>query len=153
MSQFPEQIYKISTTSASTTWRERHGRYNLVGTRCKDCGALSFPRRNNCSYCHSRNMEEYEMPHTGKVFEISVVENPGGGMMGWGELGVRATVIVELDNGVKVFAEIVDIEDPFSIQQGTRVKMVLRKLRRSSNSDWMYGYKFILDEDDGQEEI
>lgn len=147
MSQFPEQVYKTTITSATTTYRERLARYNLYGTRCRDCGALSYPRRSNCSRCHSRNMESIEMPHTGKVFEVSIVENPGGGMMGWGELGIRATVLVELSNGVKVFAEIVDEENPLLLKPGTPVKMVLRKLRRASNSDWSYGYKFIVDRD------
>jgi len=144
VSQYPEQIYRHTTASTLRHWRERHGRYRLVGTKCKDCGELHFPRRVVCPNCNQRNLEPYEHPHTGEIVTCYISDNPWGALLGLGEQVPRIPAIVKLDNGVHVFTEIIDFEDPQDIKAGMRVQMVLRKLRRESNSNWLYGYKFIL---------
>ena len=80
MSQYPEQIYRHTTASALRNWRERHGRYRLVGTKCKDCGELHFPRRVVCPNCNQRNLEPYEHPHTGEIITCYISDNPWGAL-------------------------------------------------------------------------
>lgn len=147
MSEFSgEQIYRNATYSSIRTWQERKGRLRLVGSRCKDCGQLWFPRRGKgvCGKCNSRNLEDYECSHTGRILYHwcnAFFLTPTG----YGEWGMnkRVSALIELDDGVHIFSEIVEAE-PEEIQDGMRVEMVVRKHRRESNGNWFYAYKFVL---------
>lgn len=141
--EFPEQIYRHTTASAVRSWRERRGRYLLEGTRCKDCGALHFPRRTVCSTCNKRNLEAYQHPTTGTIEIANVQWSSAGVHFGYGENIPRVSTVIRLDNGVTILAEVTDT-DYDKIVVGARVEMVLKKLRRESNSSWMYGYKFVV---------
>jgi uncharacterized OB-fold protein len=141
MSQFPEQVYRHHTSSATKGWRERFGRYRLAGTKCKKCGEVHFPRRTVCPYCHNRDLEYYENPTTGKIEWCEVSYSPAGIHFGYGENIPRTPAVIQLDNGIKVLGEICDSEDN-EIIPGARVEMTIKKIRRESNSSWQYGYKF-----------
>ena len=141
--EFPEQIYRHTTASATRSWRERRGRYLLEGTRCKECGATHFPRRTVCASCNSRDLEPCRHPKTGKITAANICWTATGVHFGYGENIPRITAFIQLDDGVSVFAEVT--ETPLEkIVSGAKVKMVLRKLHRESNSSWMYGYKFVV---------
>ncbi|HUT70314.1 MAG TPA: Zn-ribbon domain-containing OB-fold protein [Desulfatiglandales bacterium] len=43
----------------------------VMGTKCKDCGALYFPPRSDCSKCLDSNMEWFEVSGTGKLLSFS----------------------------------------------------------------------------------
>jgi uncharacterized OB-fold protein len=43
----------------------------VMGTKCKDCGALYFPPRSDCSKCLDSNMEWFEVSGTGKLMSYS----------------------------------------------------------------------------------
>ncbi len=149
--QFPEQIYRHATYSSVRAWRERLGRYRLVGSKCTSCGQLWFPRRSVCAKCSSRDLESYECSHEGEV--VCHWENIAKGAvpMGYGEQRPRIPTVVKLTDGVHVFTEIIETS-PEEVYDGMAVKMVLRKQKRESNSNWTYGYKFIPVSTAGQAE-
>ena len=141
--QFTEQIYRHTTASVTRAWRERRGRYLLEGTRCKNCGELHFPRRTVCANCNSRDLEPCIHPGTGTIKAVNVCWTATGVHIGYGENIPRISTFITLDDGVTVMAEVT--ETPLEkIVSGARVKMVLRKLHRESNSNWLYGYKFVV---------
>jgi uncharacterized OB-fold protein len=143
--EFPEQIYRHTTASATRAWRERRGRYLLEGTRCKQCGELHFPRRTVCNACNSRDLEPIKHPPKGTIVMANVCWTAAGVHFGYGENIPRVSTVIRLDDGVTVLAEVT--ETPYErIVPGARVGMVLRKLRRESNSSWMYGYKFVVED-------
>jgi uncharacterized protein len=43
----------------------------LTTTKCKDCGAVSFPPRVICPECYSENLEYIDLPKKGKVIVFS----------------------------------------------------------------------------------
>jgi hypothetical protein len=141
-----EQIYKNAVYTPFRTWQERKGRLRLMGSKCKDCGQLWFPRRGAgvCGKCNSRNIEDYQCSSTGKIIYHCVFAFFFT-LTGYGEYGAntRVSVLIELDDGVRIFSEIVDSK-PELIQDGMRVEMVLRKHRRETNGNWFYAYKFVL---------
>jgi uncharacterized OB-fold protein len=140
MSQFAEPIYRHATYSSLRSWRERHGRYRLVGSRCTACKAASFPRRSACAVCQSRELEPYECARTGTV--VVVWEQVGlVRLLGYSDLPPRFIAIVKLDDGTHIETELVDIAGE-QAEAGLRVCLVLRKLRRESNGNWLYGFKF-----------
>lgn len=143
MPGFNDQIYRHATYSSVKAWRERRGRYRLTGSACRACGEKAFPRRVSCLKCNGRDLEPYECTPTGTV----VVVWPQVGLvrlLGYADLPPRFVGIVRLDDGVHVETEIVDVSQERIDEQGVglRVGLVLRKLRRESNGNWCYGYKF-----------
>ena len=126
-------------------WRERLGRYRLKGSKCKSCGQLWFPARHGvCGKCNSQDLEDYECAHEGAVVDYVIKDNPFTDLSGehlYGK-GRRVVATVKLDDGVMIYTDIDDCK-PEDIKTGTRVRMVVRKWMRESNSNWQYGYKFV----------
>ena len=145
MSQYPEQIYRMSTSSTLKNWREQGGKMRLEGSQCPECGAYYFPRRSICPKCHSRHMEPYQLPETGKIVEM-LYRPANTVMMGLGEDLPQISIMVEMDDGLHIVGNLCDCSNPMALSQGTKVRMVLRKSRRESSSNWVYAYKFVVDE-------
>jgi uncharacterized OB-fold protein len=144
-SEFPEIIPKLESYSCLKTWRERLGRYRIMGSRCKKCGEIWFPSRKGlmCPVCYNREMDDHECAHAGEITEHNA-EVMGYPAMGYGELAPRNIVMIKLDDGVHILSEVVDASAE-ECKTGTRVKMVLRKHRREDSGNWLYGYKFVLE--------
>ena len=43
----------------------------VMGSKCKDCAAIFFPPRSDCSKCMQSNMEWFEVTGTGKLLSFS----------------------------------------------------------------------------------
>jgi len=157
-------IYRQGVYHPAKSWRERHGRYRLLGSRCPACGALFFPRCQCCSRCGRTPLAAYECTPTGRVvagWSPAEITTPSG----FGDHMPRYVALVRLDDGVHVKGEVVDIDEDqlqpalegFDLKkprEGLRVMAVLRRLRRESNGSWLYGFKFTpcRDGEDGQGE-
>ena len=140
MSDFKEPIYRSATFSSVRNWRERLGRYRLVGSQCGNCEATFFPRRPACLRCNGRNMKPYQCSDTGTV--VVVWPQPGiTRLSGYEDLPPRFVGMVKLDDGIHIETEIVGVT-PEQAKPELRVRLVLRKLRRETNGNETYGYKF-----------
>lgn len=143
---FPEPLYRHGVLRTTKMWRHRQERYRLVGSRCKNCGQLWWPGRHGrvCGKCNSRNLEEYEFSHEGELF-IHHMETehfpiqPLHGFEVYGDTRILAMVKLPKEEIYIGPTEIVDCT-PEEVRDGMKVKMVLRKLRREPNGNWMYGY-------------
>lgn len=140
MTDFRDPIYRHATYGSVKGWRERRGRYRLEGSRCPKCGAVFFPRRPACRRCHHRQLEPYECAHTGTVVVVWPQVHLAR-LLGYADLPRRFVGVVRLDDGVHVEAELIDVTREIA-RSGLRVAMVLRRLRRESNGNETYGYKF-----------
>ena len=58
----------ITKTNDFITYLEK-GR--VMGTKCKECGAIYFPPRSDCSKCLRSNMEWFEVSGTGRLLSFS----------------------------------------------------------------------------------
>ncbi|UCD77502.1 MAG: hypothetical protein JSW26_19080 [Desulfobacterales bacterium] len=146
-------IYRQGVYHPAKSWRERQGRYRLMGSRCTACGALFFPRCQCCSRCGGTPLAPYQCTPTGRViagWSPAEMTTPSG----YGNQMPRYVVLVRLDDGVHIKGEVVDIgEDQlepamegFDLKkprEGLRVQAVLRRLRRESTGSWLYGFKFV----------
>lgn len=128
--------------AVSRFWREQPNRYRLMGVRCGHCGRLFFPPRQVCPDCHRASigrMEPYQFGTLGTVVTFSVVHD---GMGGFQRQVPYIMAIVELDEGVRLTAQIVDAE-PGSIAIGTKVEAVFRRISEDGPAGTIqYGYKF-----------
>jgi len=120
-------------------WRNARIYMRPIGVLCKKCGARFFPPRKVCLKCGSRELEEYNLPETGKLISWSVVRYPPS------EFAYFAPYIlglIELDDGTRIIAQITDamIEE---LKPGMRVKMTVRRAFPEEKSGVIrYVYKF-----------
>ena len=120
-------------------WRETKYRYRLIGERCASCGATFFPRNAVCLGCGSKDLEECKLADRGKVVTWTVVRNPPEGFEKYAPYVVA---LVELEDGVQVLSQIVDVE-PDEVETGMRVEAAFRRVREDGDSGIIeYGYKF-----------
>lgn len=141
MPSVKEPIYSVASHSAAKAWRERLGRYRLVGTVCNRCGTEFYPRRPVCAKCHSLSVSEKEFAHTGTIVAHSVDYYP---LTAYGQQVPYGVIAVQLDNSGSVLtSHLVDV-DPWQVKIGDRVEMVVRRVRREDNGNYQYSHKFRL---------
>jgi len=111
--------------------------YRLEGQRCKDCGAVQFPARSSCGACRSREAEPYRFSGNGTVFSFAEVA-----MAPKGFSGPYVVALVELEEGVRVTAQLTDVEAD-EVEIGMPVEMVTRRIQEKGPHGYLvYGYKF-----------
>lgn len=124
-------------------WREQQSRYNLVGSHCKTCDSYFYPIRNLCPDCRRHgDMEQYKFKGDGKIVTYTITHTTSDD---FNDLVPYALAIIELDEGAKLTAQVVD--EPEKVAIGKRVHSVFRKLGSDGDAGVIhYGTKFELDE-------
>ncbi len=122
-------------------WRLSAGVHKLIGSKCSDCGHVTYPRTKICHTCGSFNQKDYQMPKTGKVHTFCINLTPPPGL----EAPI-VNVVVDLDGGGRYVGVITEVANPEQVKIGTKVEMVLRKCMSDRGLD-IYGYKLRLVEE------
>jgi uncharacterized protein len=121
--------------------REIPQRYRFEAARCRTCEKVVFPPRLVCPNCRSESFEPFTLPDQGVLVTWTVLHVAPKGFAGQTPYVVG---IVELDGGVRVTAQIVDV-DPAELDFGTPLCRVFRKLRAEGPDGIIhYGYKFVV---------
>ena len=149
-----EEVPKFGGKHSFTMlWRFNPEWYGLIGSRCKKCGTLHYPRKAVCVYpCDSHDMEDVPLSHTGRICYSGLNTR---GTEGYGDVQPQVFATIKLDDGPHLVAEIVNL--PFSLMRksaldpkemgklaGAKVRMVIRRFRKHDNGDITYGHKFEL---------
>ncbi|MEJ2261966.1 MAG: Zn-ribbon domain-containing OB-fold protein [Anaerolineales bacterium] len=99
----------------------------LVGSRCVNCKALYLPPRAICPRCHGDEMEWMNLSGEGKLAAFTAVYIAPTFMtrQGYGRDNPYVTGVVELDEGVKISARILDVDakNGDTIQVGMAVEV------------------------------
>jgi hypothetical protein len=99
----------------------REGQF--IGSKCKQCGAVSVPPRQICPKCHSTESGIIALSGKGKLVAFTVISVPPVMMANAGYDGKNpyCVGIVELEEGARVSAQIlgVDMSAPETIKIGT----------------------------------
>lgn len=121
-------------------WRRIPERYRLVGNRCETCKTEYFPQRKFCPHCRRKGkLVAHSMPHEGKIYSFSEVS---AAPEGFEHQAPYFMAIVELNNGVKIMAQLVDSPHD-AVQIGARVQFVFRRIAEDEDEGAIaYGYKF-----------
>ncbi len=141
-------------------WREQKNRYNLLGTKCGNCNKIYFPPKQICKDCHRKSidkMDSVKLSGNGTIISYTVVHDSSENFK---TLIPYALAIIELDEGPRITAQIVDapeskndIEEQTEGQPqvlnnlaiGSKVSSVFRKISEDGKSGIIhYGYKFKL---------
>ena len=148
-------------------WREQKNRYNIIGTKCGNCDRIYFPPKDICRDCHRKSigkMEPVKLKGGGKIISYTIIHEAPDSFK---NQVPYAMALIELDEGTKITAQIVDL--PMELEDGAyknveasadeknehmikndlaignRVRCVFRKIREDGKSGRIqYGYKFKL---------
>jgi uncharacterized OB-fold protein len=121
-------------------WREMPQRYRLEAAKCTGCGKISFPPRLICPKCGNRTFDKTKLADEGVVKTYTVIRVAPSQFSGQSPYAVG---IVELDGGVSVTAQIVDVPLD-SIKLGQRVRIEFRRVQEDGDAGIIcYGYKCV----------
>ncbi|MFA6329247.1 MAG: Zn-ribbon domain-containing OB-fold protein [Candidatus Micrarchaeia archaeon] len=126
-------------------WRMIPEKYYIMGSHCSTCKNDFFPFRQICPNCRRLGkVSEKRMPPTGTIYSFTEVSAPPSGFEFESPYPLA---IIELDNKVKILAQIVDCPME-KIKIGSRVTMRFRRVGDDDEESAIsYGYKFALIED------
>ncbi len=124
----------------SKYWREIPQRYRLEAGKCAKCGYVAFPPRLVCPQCGNRKFEKTELADSGKLLTFTIIRVPPHQFE---DQAPYAVGIAELDDGVRLTAQIVDC-DFGALKVGLRVRIEFRKIYEEGEAGVIYyGYKFV----------
>ncbi|MCI4360641.1 MAG: zinc ribbon domain-containing protein [Thermoplasmata archaeon] len=120
-------------------------RWRLIGDRCANCGALTFPSRGRCRTCGASEALEPELlPRRGTVLAATAV-SPGAHPTEFDALvaasGAYGVALVELAPGVRATLQVAD-HDASPLAAGSPVTTELRRLY-PMEGEWRYGRKAL----------
>ncbi len=123
-------------------WREIGSRYNLIGTKCGNCGKVDFPPRAVCPDCGRKSigrMAKVKLAGKGSVVTFTVIHDaPAQFEM----QKPYVMAIIQMDEGVRLTSQILDVK-PEDVKIGLRVQATFRKLGQEGDAGVIhYGYKF-----------
>ena len=124
--------------SASYT-REIPQRYRLEAGKCSSCGKIYYPPRLVC-VCGGRDFETVALSGTGKVVTYTIIRVGPSDFVEEVPYGLG---IVEVDGGVRLMAQIVDV--PLDdIKTGMPVRLEFRKIYQEGEAGIIcYGHKAV----------
>lgn len=124
----------------SKYWREIPQRYRLEAGKCTKCGFIAFPPRLVCPQCGNRKFEKTKLADSGTILTFTIIRVPPHQFE---DQAPYAVGIAELDDGVRLTAQIVDC-DSGVLKIGMRVRIEFRKIYEEGEAGLIYyGYKFV----------
>jgi uncharacterized OB-fold protein len=111
------------------------GKPVLIGSRCKRCGKVFFPRRSVCGECYGKDLEEIPLSTRGKLYTYTIAY-----------VGPRSEVpyafgYIELPEGVKVFALLTEA-DPGKLKVDMDVELTTKIIKSSIDGREVLVYAF-----------
>lgn len=121
-------------------WRKIPNRYNLLGTKCENCGKVFFPPRSICPDCRRvGNVEKHQLKGEGEIVSYTQVHTP---QEDFEEEVPYIIAIIKLEEGPKIIGQITET-DPEDIEIGDEVETTFRNIGEEGCQGMIhYGYKF-----------
>jgi len=123
-------------------WREIQSRYNLVGTKCGNCGKVDFPPRSVCPDCGRKSvgkMQTYKLGGKGTVVTYTTIYDAPS------QFDLQkpyVMAIIQMEEGVRLTSQLIDIKSE-DVKIGLKVQATFRKLGQEGDAGVIhYGYKF-----------
>ncbi len=120
--------------SASVSWRERNSSIRLHGSRCKNCGLVTYPIQRVCYQCQAKDdYEEVRLSDKkGKVYTFSL-----DNLAGRSDDPVIPQIVIESElENTRIYCMMTDCE-PREIKIGMPVEMTFRRIYEGAG---MYNY-------------
>jgi uncharacterized OB-fold protein len=118
---------------------------NLLGSRCRKCGNVSFPVQSSCPRCTSDEMHEEKLPREGRLWSFTVQGFPPPSPPYRGPVGDQFVPFgvgyVELPGAVRVETRLTE-SDPERLHIGDEMRLVLVPLTRDEDGTEVIGFAF-----------
>jgi uncharacterized OB-fold protein len=102
-----------------------------------------YPPRESCPKCGGDEFAAMVLPKNGKIVTYTVVRVPPAGFTEQTPLPIA---LVELENGVRLMAQIGDVADPESLEIGQKVRLEFRRVSSDGEAGViLYGHKAVPD--------
>jgi len=123
-------------------WRRITERYNLIGSKCQQCGRVYYPPRILCKKCRSAGeLEEIELSGDGQVYSYTVIRNAPDHLK---RSEPYIAAIIKLKEGPMISSQIVHAE-PEEVSIGSEVEACFRKVYEEGERGIIkYGHRFRL---------
>jgi len=125
----------------------------LIGSRCTDCGIVTFPAQDSCPRCASTAMAEHRLARRGRLWAWTVQDFPPPSPPYTGPSGRDFVPFgvgyVELADEVKVESRLT-VADPDALHIGMEMELVLVPFRTNDDGDEVVTFAFrpVNGEDD-----
>ena len=109
-----------------------------MGTRCKACMKVFFPKKEVCPNCFDGQIQEVPLSTTGKLHSYAL------SLLGPSEMKKPYVIaFVDLPEGIKLFSVLTDCE-PWDevLRIGMEMEMVIEKVKEDEYGNDVIGYKF-----------
>jgi uncharacterized OB-fold protein len=130
MIPFKEGLMHLSSSAGDESY--------LIGSKCKACGAVAFPKRVVCHKCLSQDMAEIPLSKKGKLASFIVSWAAPSGftpplIMGY----------IDLPEGVRFLSVITGCKpSPQALELGQEMELVIEKLRTDADGNHVMIYKY-----------
>ena len=120
-------------------YRLSDGKPYLLGSKCRNCGYVAFPKKVDCPSCVTKeSMKETELSRDGKIDTFSVIHVAPPGFT-----APYILAYVLLPERVRILSMINCCElSNESLRIGADVELTLGKIREDENGNEVVGYKF-----------
>ena len=110
---------------------------SLIGTRCRKCKEVFFPKRFICPTCFQQDtLEPIPLSHTGNLYTFCILER---GPMGFDP--PYAVGYIDLPEGVRIYSILTEA-DMKKLEIGMEMELVIGPIRKTSDGEEIIGYKF-----------
>jgi len=117
----------------------------LIGSHCQDCGFTATPQRQICPKCLGINTEIVTLSGGGKLAAFTIIHVPSLMMAqaGYHAKNPYCVGVIELDEGAKISAQIIDVDvnQPEKIKIGTKMHMTLVVRGEGENASTYLAFK------------
>ncbi|HLB12585.1 MAG TPA: OB-fold domain-containing protein [Dehalococcoidia bacterium] len=109
-------------SSLALSWRETRQDLQLYGVRCRECGAMAYPRRRVCLSCGTKDhFDDEKLSRRGTVFTFTrdhLFPSPESPI---------AMIVAEMEGGGRFYGQFTDA-DPREVRIGMAVELAFRRL-------------------------
>ncbi len=117
----------------------------LIGSRCADCGIVTFPAQDACPRCASTAMAEHRLPRRGRLWAWTIQAFPPPSPPYTGPAGREfvpyGVGYVELTDEVKVESRLT-VADPDVLHTGMEMELVLVPFHTNDDGDEVVTFAF-----------
>jgi uncharacterized protein len=120
-------------------YRLKNNQPYLIGSRCKNCNHVAFPKREICPACVTQgNMQDVDLNRKGKIDTFSVLHVGAKGFPVPYVVGY-----VQMAEGPRIFALIQGDEETRNLLEiGREVELVLGKICDDEQGNEVMGFQF-----------
>lgn len=133
----------MAYVSIPTYSRSIPQRYALIGTKCKSCRVVNFPRPLSCLKCGRADFEPLKLSGRGRIYCYTMISRGGSPpefSMQQNLVGSYHVAVIELEEGPKIVAQMADCK-PEELKIGLPVEATFRRIYEDDGII-RYGMKF-----------